>query len=251
MTTDDHEGIADAGVPWVQRILAALEPEDLELLTPPAAIWLGIEDSLASDRARRPPARVVGSTTVVEYRIDAQDRVRPVGEGWASFARENDAPELAAPAPDRDLWSYFDRQEIRELWQVVVGRVRSTQTEATIPLRCDAPHARRWFEMTVTPEADRGVRFVSVLAYEETRPAVALLDPRATRDAGASVVALCSWCGRGRHGDVWLDIESLVRSARLLERDELPPISHGICGPCRREMSAELLVTGAVGEAPD
>lgn len=250
MTPDDHEGIDAAGTARVQQTLTELEHDDLEFLTPPTAIWEGIEDSLASDRMRRPPSRVSGSTTVVEYRIDAQDRVSSVGDGWASFARENDAPELAVPASDRELWSYFDLQEIRELWQLVVGRVRATQAEAKVPLRCDAPHARRWFEMTVTPEADEGVRFRSVLAYEETRPAVALLDPHTERDTEASVVVLCSWCGRGQHGDAWLEVESLVRSVRLLERDDLPPVSHGICGSCRREMSAELLVHGAAGESP-
>ena len=64
----------------------------------------------------------------------------------------------------------------------------------------------------------------------------------AERDADAPPVALCSWCGRGQHGTDWVDIEELVRAARLLEQTSLPPLSYGICAPCRADMSADVLV---------
>lgn len=96
--------------------------------------------------------------------------------------------------------------------------------------------------MTVTPEPDGGVLFRTVLVFEEVRPAVALLDPQAERDEAAPPVPICSWCGRGRHDDRWLDIEELLRAGRLLERSSMPPVSHGICAACREEMAAELLV---------
>ena len=102
--------------------------------------------------------------------------------------------------------------------------------------------------MTITPESDSRVHFRSVLAFEETRPPVSLLDIHSVRDDGLRPVPLCSWCGRGEHGSMWLDIEELVQAARLLEQASLPPISYGICGSCRDEMSADLLVPGAIGE---
>ena len=76
---------------------------------------------------------------VVEYWIDANDVVTDVGQSWAHFAYDNDAPELAVPAPDRTLWTYFDNDETRELWQLLVERVRASQKGAHVPLRCDAP----------------------------------------------------------------------------------------------------------------
>lgn len=225
----------------VHRILAGMGAGDLELLEPPATVWAGIDDVLASQHARRAPA---ASTTqmVVEYEIDAADRVVGLGEGWAAFAADNGAPELITPADDRTLWSYFDRDEIRDIWRMVVARVRTLRRSARVPLRCDAPHARRWFEIELTPLPEDGVRFRSVLLFEEPRTVVPLLDPQTARRDDLASVPVCSWCGRGEHGAAWLDIEDLVRVARLLEQDDLPPISYGICGSCRADMAADHLV---------
>lgn len=255
---EDDVGIDAADMERIRRIMSELEESDFELLDPPAEIWQGIEASITSKRAtakrnpdenpREAPSRDAPSLMVIEYRIDARDILTDVGQGWADFARDNDAPELAAPATDRILWSYIDRDEIRELWQLLVQRVRTLQMEARVPFRCDAPHARRWLDMTITPEPDDGVHFRSVLVFEESRPPVALLDPHSERDADAQPVPLCGWCGRGQHGSRWLDIEELVQAGRLLERASMPPISHGICAACRDEMSADLLVPGVASE---
>ncbi len=81
----------------------------------------------------------VPASMVVEYWNDAKDVVTDVGQSWVHFAHENDAPELAVPAPDRTLWTYFENDETRELWQLFVERVRALQKGAHVPLRCDAP----------------------------------------------------------------------------------------------------------------
>ncbi len=242
------EGIDPAEMDRIRGILAGVEAADLELVEPPADLWGQIEASLTSERSlattgpKQSPSSTPSTSMVVEYWIDANDVVTHVGEDWADFARHNDAPELAAQSPDRTLWTYFDKEEIRELWQLLVARVRATNKQAQVPLRCDGPHARRWFTMTIAPEADGRVHFRSVLAFEEPRSRIALLDPHCERDDTTPPVALCSWCGRGEHESQWLDIEELVQEARLLERTSMPPIAYGICSPCRDDMSAELLV---------
>ena len=103
--------------------------------------------------------------------------------------------------------------------------------------------------MTITPESNDRVHFRSVLAFEQARLPVSLLDTNSERDEDFRSVPLCSWSGRGQHGSLWLDIEELVRAALLLERASMPPISYGICASCRDEMSAELLVPSEVGES--
>jgi hypothetical protein len=238
----DDLGIDAADIDRIRRIMSELDESDFERRDPPEEVWDGIEASISSQLARQPPFRAKPSLMVVGYRIDGSDVVTRVEEGWAEFARDNGAPELADPPFDRTLWSYIDRAEIRELWQLLVQRVRSLQKEARVPFRCDAPHAKRWFEMTIAPEADGGVQFRSVLVFEESRSPVALLDPHIERAADAPTVALCSWCGRGQHGAHWLDVEELLQAGRLLERTSMPPISYGICSACRDEMAAELLV---------
>jgi hypothetical protein len=259
MQRDNDELSADAAVAdRIRRILSQVEESDFERVDPPPDLWDLIEASVTSDPAmsprgpgalpKEPPSRDINASTVVDYWIDADDVVTDVGQSWAAFAHDNDAPELAVPA-DRTLWAYFDNDAIRELWQLLVERVRALQKRAHVPLRCDAPHARRWFDMTITPESNGRVHFRSVLAFDEARPPVSLLDTNSERDEGLPPVPLCSWCGRGQHGSLWLDIEELVQAARLLERASMPPISHGICASCRDEMAADLLVPSVVGES--
>lgn len=248
-----HDAAVDASViDRIRSILSELEEADFELLDPPADVWEGIEASITQGSApprREPTSRDFPASTVVEYSIDANDVVTDVGQSWADFARDNDAPELVVLPSDRTLWTYFDSDEIRELWRLLVERVRALQKGAEVPLRCDAPDARRWFEMSITPEPDGRVQFRCVLVFEEARPPVSLLATNSERDVGLQPVPLCSWCGRAQDGSRWLDIEEFIQAARLLERSSMPPISHGICASCRDEMSAELLVPGRHGES--
>ena len=249
--TDDASVEASA-IDRIGSILSQLEEADFERLVPPAEVWEGIEASIGSDSAlsrREAPSRDFPVSTVVEYSIDANDVVSHVGQSWADFARDNDAPELVVPPSDRTLWSYFEGDEVKDLWRLLVERVRAMQTRVDVPVRCDAPDARRWFDMSITPASDGSVHFRCVLVFEEARPSVSLLDAHSERDVDLQPVPLCSWCGRAQHGSRWLDIEELVQVDRLLEQPSMPAISHGICGFCRDDMSAELLVPGRHGES--
>ncbi|MCP3856369.1 MAG: hypothetical protein GY698_16765 [Actinomycetia bacterium] len=256
---EDEVGVDAAITDRLRRILSEVEKTDFERVEPPTDLWGLIEASVTSDPLvsprgsrtlpKEPPSRDAAASTVVEYWIDADDVVTDVGQSWADFARDSDAPELAVPAPDRSLWSYFGDDAIRELWQLLVERVRGLQTECRVPFRCDAPHVRRWFDMTITPEPNGRAHFRCALVFEESRPPVALLDLHSERDDGLRPVPVCGWCGRGQYDSLWLEIEEVVHAARLLERTSMPPISHGICASCREEMSAELLVPGGAGES--
>ncbi|MDH5520763.1 MAG: hypothetical protein OEZ14_09555, partial [Acidimicrobiia bacterium] len=231
----DAAGIDPTVVDRIGRILSEIDKSDFDLVDPPPDLWDDIVASIATDGAKHPtapkepPSRESTTGTVVEYCIDGNDVLIGVGRDWSEFARDNGAPGLAVSVSDRTLWTYFDRDEVRELWQLLVDRVRATRMQVRVPLRCDAAHARRWFEMTVTPEADARVRFRCALVFEESREPVALLDSRSQRDLDAEPILVCSWCGRGKSGSWWLDIEELVNAERLLEEPSMPPISHGIC----------------------
>jgi len=227
--------MGDSSQMRVTSVAGAVGDEDFVRFEPPADLWARIAASISS-----PPSAPLG--TVVEYWIDADDVVSTVGDGWSEFARDNEAPELADLTTDRTLWSHFDSDEVRDLWREVVARVRTRRVTATVPLRCDGPDTRRWFEMTITPGADDTVWFRSELVREEVRPAVPFLSVAALRDRALDAVPVCSWCGDGHDGSEWVDIERLVRGARLLEATEMPALAHGICPSCREAMSADLLV---------
>jgi hypothetical protein len=234
--TPDDLGVDEPGMQRVLSVMSRLEANDFERFDPPADLWGRISVLVT-------PARTPGM--VVEYWIDADDIVFCSGDGWVDFARENDAPELVDLEPGRTLWSHFDGDEVRDLWRALVARVRGQLTAATVPLRCDAPDARRWFEMTITPGDDGTVRFRSALLLEEPRPALSVLDVQTERDSAAPAISVCSWCGQAHDASGWVGIEELVRGRRLLEETLVPSISHGICPSCRELMSAELLVPTA------
>lgn len=233
----------------LRAILDDLDASDLQLAAPPPAIWQSIEATSVSESERRAPARTRVPATIVEYSIDEHDVVVGVGGQWADFATDNGAADLVTPSADRTLWSYFDQPEVRELWQMVVTHVRTHGALTRLPFRCDAPTARRWFEMTVEPGFDGGVHFRSELVFEEERAPIALLDAAVERDPDAEPTTVCTWCSRvGDHGVTWVDIDELLRSERLLERAALPPIVWAFCEPCRDDMTAELLVAGGIAD---
>lgn len=247
MPHPEEQGDAQADMARIEAILAGMDAADLTLPEPPASVWSGIEAALAVDGPKVAPPGGVPVPQVVEYRIDAGDVVVEVGGAWADFATENGAPELATQPDDRTIWAAMAGDDVRDLWRLLVERVRSLQRGARVPFRCDGPDVRRWFEMTLTPEADGHVRFRSVLQFEEPRGTVGFLDHAATRDTAAEPVSVCSWCNRADVG-TWLDIEEFLRRSRLLEAEVFPPIAYGICGSCRADMTTELLVPADTGD---
>ena len=226
-------------------IISQLDRSDFELLDPPDDLWGRIAASVEVGSESRP----TGSGTVVEYSIDAEDIVFTTDDGWAAFARDNDVPELVELDPTRTLWSYFDSDEVRDLWRLLVQQVRTKQVPARVPLRCDAPQMRRWFEMTITPAPNGVVHFRSLLVFEQPRPSVPFLDQRTNRDEETPAVPFCSWCAKVHDGSKWEEIEVLARDLRLLE-DQTPSITYGICPTCRDLMSADLLVAEQTRSSP-
>ncbi|MEO8696213.1 MAG: hypothetical protein ABI658_22040 [Acidimicrobiales bacterium] len=227
------------------RIISQLDATDFERVDPPDALWGRIAAAVTAESARAQTQ----SGTVVLYSINADDVVIAVDEGWTAFARDNDAPELVELDPARTLWSYFDNDETRDLWRVLIQQVRAKQAQAHVPLRCDAPHMRRWFEMTITSAPNGAVHFRSLLVFEQPRPSVSLLGRRTERNNETPAIPVCSWCGKAFDGFRWDEIEELARDLRLLE-DLVPSITYGICPTCRDLMSADLLVSEETRSSP-
>jgi hypothetical protein len=246
MGDENGKDIDVAPLHRVVSVLSRIDVTDLALVDPPEDLWTRIAAALDAE-PQQPPT---GAGTVVEYCIDADDRVVAVGEDWSEFARDNGASELDTLSDDRTIWSYFDDDEVRDVWRLLVEQVRATQGVAQVPLRCDAPHMRRWFEMTITAGPEGTVDFRSVLVFEEPRDAVALLSGDVERDRDRPAVPVCSWCGDGHDGSGWRPVEDLVRELRLLE-DRVPAVDYGICPTCRAVMSSDLQLLPAVGRTTD
>lgn len=240
----DHDPAATTDV---GAVLASLTADDLDFEPPPPEVWLGIAAAIAQDKnaasagPRVSPGEIEGPPEVIEYEIDARDVVVIVDEAWRAAARTAGACELETPSTDRTLWDAIGDPETRDLWKLVVEQVRGSGCEMTVPLRCDAPDARRWFEMLVSPLARGHVRFRCALQFEDPRPRIELLDPSVERTPQGDPLKVCGWCGLGAQDGTWMELEELLRASRALEAEQVPPVVYGVCGECRDDLALTLL----------
>jgi len=165
---------------------------------------------------------------VVEYSIDAEDRVLETGEDWGRAATDNDAPELL-DVRGTNLFSAITDATLAELWRLILANVRDTQEGRRFDLRCDAPALRRFIALDVRPDEGGRVTFCSREARVEVREPVVLLDRRTERND--SLLQVCAWCARVK-APAWMPIEAAVERLMLFEQRPLPRISHGICPEC-------------------
>ena len=141
MAGDTHDAAVGASADdRISSILSELEEADYQVFDPPEDVWAGIEAAITSKPA--PSQGESGSldvpaSTVVEYSIDADDVVIAVGQNWADFAHDNDAPELVVPPSNRTLWTYFENDEVEELWRLwSSGFQPPAGSRGSAPMRC-------------------------------------------------------------------------------------------------------------------
>jgi len=177
------------------------------------------------------------------YRIDAADRLTYVNDAWLQFARNNQGesvmPELVL---GRKMWVCVSDETVRALYQQMIERARAGWP-VQFTYRCDAPAKRRTFAMEIRRVRTGVVEFVSTLLHEEARPPVALLEPGRKRDE--RFAKICSWCQKVAMPDgTWVPVEAAVKALHLLESEQMPHLTHGICAPCEAKVMASLSAGG-------
>jgi len=178
---------------------------------------------------------------LVEYELDADDRLVWVSPSWDEFAVDNDAPELAGGAClGRRLPDFVTGAEMQLLWRELLGRCRSSAGAVTVTLRCDSPRVRRDMEATLVP-GDRGrVRVRVATLSAETREKQPLLDRNAERSP--DLLSMCSWCKAVRVGEEWAPLEEATERLGLLRDPHVPRVSHGICPGCHSQWMEDIAV---------
>jgi hypothetical protein len=174
-----------------------------------------------------------GST--LSYELDHRLVVRHLGPGWDQFAIENGAPELVSPNPiGRPLWMFLSDATTVHLYELLFARVARTRRPITVPTRCDGAARRRFLDLTIAPGSAGGFSVSAVLVRSEPRKPILLFERAARRRVES--VAVCSWCQRlDVHGH-WMEVEDAVSVLRLFERDDMPTLTHTVCGGCERFM---------------
>jgi hypothetical protein len=173
------------------------------------------------------------------FSLSEDDRIVRVNEQWTRFAQANGGEHLAPPAVlGTDLWRYISDGSVRELYRMMLQRVRGGRT-VRYSFRCDSPAVRRMFAMTVSPGEGGQVEFCSALLQQEERAPLSLLDPRWPRDD--RLILVCSWCHRVElDPSLWLEVEEAVARGHHLEAPSLPGLTHGICPSCFQEVRRSL-----------
>jgi hypothetical protein len=167
------------------------------------------------------------------YRVDASDSIQFLSPEWLAFARENGAPHLdEASLLGRPIWQFIAGDEVKELYAVMFGKVRSKKGPIRIPFRCDSPGLRRFMDLEMLTLPGDGVELTGRLIRKEVRDPVSLLDSSARR--ARHQLRLCSWCKRILESEkAWIEVEEAVRRMDLLGARELPDIKHTICPACK------------------
>jgi hypothetical protein len=171
------------------------------------------------------------------YRIDDCDDIQFVSDSWARFATANGAPELAEGVVGRSLWDFVSDMTTRQIYQDLIGRVRTGRT-ASFAYRCDAPERRRFMHMMLRPTGRRGVEFDSVTLRIEPRRPVAVA--ARTPDPAQRLLRVCSWCKRVDVHGAWQQIEAAVESLLVFAAAAPPALTHAICPDCHARMLAEI-----------
>lgn len=184
------------------------------------------------------PPNVTYEDSGLCYEIGGDDTIRFVDDRWNRFAETNDGAELQKPAIlGQPLWNYITDETTRILYEQLLQRVRNGHC-VRFKLRCDSPDCRRLLEMSLTGDAEGNVKFETRPIRTETRNTVSLFSRRAQRSQ--ELLRLCAWCNRvdvGTSSATWVEVEDAARRLQLLEKAQLPQITHGICESCYHSMS--------------
>jgi hypothetical protein len=175
----------------------------------------------------------------VVYYTDREGRITAVNEGWRKFAAENNGEAVEGDSVlGTSVWACVVDISLRKIYQSLFERAVAG-VPVSLTYRCDAPDRRRWWNMTMCCAANSRIKFESKLLREEKRPTVTLLEPGHRRSEW--FVKICSWCQQvATESDGWLPVEDAVRVMAILEGEEFPQLSHGICPDCAKVMLAEL-----------
>lgn len=175
----------------------------------------------------------------VMYRIDKADNIVFAGDEWNDAAIFNNAPELTAEnVVGQSIWKFVHGNTIRHLYMLILEQARAGKM-LRFDGQCNVGDVRRKLDISIRPGEHGEVVIESRMAEAEF-PVV----PAAEVDSGgyfSDLIVTCSWCRRIRVGTkTWCDVEEAVPRLHLFELDELPAMSHGMCGNCFTEAVAKL-----------
>ena len=179
-----------------------------------------------------------------EYTIDVNDVIVHVNDAWRVFASENDGMDLGERVVGSWLWQHIAGLEVKNLYRILLERVRKEGKTVRVPFRCDAPDLRRDMMLEVKSLPGGAVHFSSWVLEESERPRIDLLDAQRDIDPTESL-QMCAWCKRiGTGEEGWQELEDALAEVEIFSRTLFPKITHAVCPDCQAMVLKELAGVG-------
>ncbi|MEO5858539.1 MAG: hypothetical protein ABIR33_06280 [Pyrinomonadaceae bacterium] len=176
------------------------------------------------------------------WEIDSEDRIVFCDKGWDIFAAENEGDDLRFQSIEgKVIWDFIGDPSTTDLYKRMVERVRKGVV-VRFDLRCDSPKLIRLLEIMIRKIPTDRVQFSSHVKRTQARG----LEKGSVQDTVEfnDPLIVCSWCSRVKVDEHrWQDVDVAMGSVKVFERNEVAPLSHGICGDCLAGMDG--LLTGA------
>ena len=170
---------------------------------------------------------------VIQYIIDAENRITYVSDDWWLFAEENGAGRECYPPQllGRSLWDFIAGEETRHLYGILIAKARAEKKAIKVPIRCDSPERRRQIIIALKSVGDGHIEFLCRTVRVDARAPVDLLRRDVTRSD--RIIRICSFCKKiAAAADEWIDTERAIERMALFSDNALPRLSHGVCPAC-------------------
>ncbi len=162
-----------------------------------------------------------------------------------NIIREAESPSGICGGPESvgtDFLAAITDLSLRELYRMILARVRETGQSLTFHLRCDTAELRRLSFVRISRVRRDGSDGVEVLnGTLDERPhaqRLALLDPAGPHRP--EFLTICSWCKQVKLADGrWVEVEEAMRVLQLFQQAALPGLSHGLCAVCAEQVRAD------------
>lgn len=164
----------------------------------------------------------------IEYLLDQSNVIVAIEGAWNAFAEHNAGKGLDDESVlGQPLLDFISGKATKQYWLAVFSQVRQANSPVSVDYRCDAPFARRFMRMTLTPQANGALRIRSQLLQENPLPQPVLISRSEQRSQLSRV--RCSLCNRISQQGAWFEAEQLSRLNACFTWQ----VTYGVCPDCQ------------------
>ncbi|MBT6093627.1 MAG: hypothetical protein HOH04_02015 [Rhodospirillaceae bacterium] len=155
-----------------------------------------------------------GESPPVVYRVDGQDRIQFVNEGWRVFAAENDDQHSAEDYIGKNIWAFMDAADgAVVLHRHLAQEVRATGRAVFLRFPCDSIEIERDLEMSILDAGNDDLVYCTRQLDVRARVSVEAPAPKPFN--------LCRSCGKLETPAGWFSVFDLITRA-LITMDRAP-----------------------------